>query len=112
MRNSAARLSLPVVALAVPTGALADPPRYDVAVHCTEVASFGGEYSEMMYDGCFDMEQASYDNLKRRWDAIPSRMRQHCDEVATFGGTGSYALLEGCVQMEEAAASTDNTFQY
>ena len=87
-------------------------PRYDVEAHCNEVAGFGGEFSEMMYDGCFDMEQAAYNNLKDRWTDLPGRMRGHCEDIASFGGPGSYSMLEGCVQMEEAAASTDNTFQY
>jgi hypothetical protein len=95
-----------------PTFAAAEMPRHDVEAHCTEVAGFGGEYSAMMYDGCFDMEQGAYDNLKARWDALPGSMRNHCNEIATFGGPGSYAMLEGCVQMEEQAVGTDNTFQH
>jgi len=98
------------VVIAMP--ALAEMPRYDVEAHCREIASFSGDYSAMMYDGCFDMEQAAYDTLKVRWDGLPATMRSHCDQIATFAGAGSYSMLEGCVQMEEQASSTDNTFEY
>ena len=95
-----------------PSMTLADMPRYDVAAHCKVIASVGGSYSEMMYDGCFQMEQAAYDNLKSRWDGLSSNLQSHCDEIARVGGTGSYSMLEGCIQMEEQAGSTDNTFNY
>ncbi|NAZ38373.1 hypothetical protein [Rubellimicrobium sp. CFH 75288] len=109
MRNSAHLLIAGVMAA---SPALALPPRYDVERHCREVASFGGSFSAVLYDTCFDMEQDAYDTLKRRWDGLPSAMRRHCDQVASFAGSGSYSLLETCVQMEEQAGSSGNVFQY
>ncbi|MEZ5769286.1 MAG: hypothetical protein R3D80_17655 [Paracoccaceae bacterium] len=106
------RLLLGPLAALLGSPALADMPRYDVEAYCKEVAGFGGEYSELMYDGCFEMEQAAYNDLKPRWDGLGATLRSYCDQVATFAGGGSYSMLEGCVQMEEQAASTNNTFQY
>jgi hypothetical protein len=89
-------------------------PRYDVASHCRAVASFGGDYSEMLYGGCIDMEQSAYDKLKDLWTTLPSAMRAHCDSVARVAGPGSYSLLDGCIDMERAAAKENRakSFQY
>jgi len=97
---------------AMPSICHAAMPHYDVAAHCKVIASVGGTYSEMMYDGCFKMEQVSYDNLKSRWEMLPGNLQAHCDEIARVGGTASYSMLEGCIQMEEQAGSTHNTFKY
>jgi hypothetical protein len=101
-----------LAAIVIAGEAAAEMPRYNVAAHCKAVAEFGGNYSEMMYDGCFQMEQTAYNNLKPRWDGLAATLRSHCDRIATFGGAGSYSMLEGCVQMEEQAGSTDNVFEY
>lgn len=87
-----------------------DLPRYDVAAHCAEVASFGGDHSAVLEKGCFAVEQESYDALKPKWPELPEAMRAHCGKVAEFGG-GSYQMLKGCVDME-TEASGENTFKY
>jgi hypothetical protein len=95
-----------VASLFISVSALAQSapmPYYDVERHCRRIASFGGSYSATLYDGCLDMEQNAYDNLKPYWSSLPSAMRQHCDRIARSGG-GNYTILEGCVQMEESAS--------
>ncbi|PZQ14333.1 MAG: hypothetical protein DI565_13015 [Ancylobacter novellus] len=79
-------------------------PRYDVKAHCREVAAFGGAFSESTMDGCMQMEQTAYDQLKRTFPDLSTSMRKHCDEVASFGGHGSYSTLQGCIQMEQSSA--------
>jgi len=104
-----------VVALAfAPSLARADDvmPRFDVAAHCKEVASFGGTYSAMMEQQCMKMEQGDYDSLKQRWPGLPESMKDHCLQVASFGGTASYMMLNQCVKMELEAGSADKTFKY
>jgi len=85
-------------------------PRYDVSAHCTEVSNVSGG-SNMIYNGCVDMEQTAYDSLKRVWNSIPSSTRAHCDDVARVTG-GSYSILEGCIQMETQAAGNTSVFEY
>ena len=45
-------------------------PRYDVEAHCDQVASFGGNPSEMIRQGCFQQEQAAYDKLSNDVDQL------------------------------------------
>lgn len=87
-----------------------DLPRYPVESYCQEVADVSGG-SSMIYNGCIDMEQTSYNNLKSKWGRVPARSRSYCDEVARVVG-GSYSTLEGCVQMENDAASSTPSFEY
>ena len=66
----------------------------------------------MTYNGCVDMEQSSYNNLKGRWSEIPAPTRRECMNIATFGGTGDYTTLQGCIDMEMSAASNKSTFSF
>ena len=103
-----------VAALLMASPAQASPandiPRYDPERHCREVAEFGGG-SSTIYNGCIDLEQDSYNDLRARWAYLPTRIRSHCDDVARFGG-GSYQILHGCVQMEEEAAGSPRSFKF
>lgn len=93
-----------ILALLAPAGALAgDLPRFDVEAHCDRVARFGGGFSAVTMRGCLDIEQSSYDALKRDWPDLPEEMRRYCIEVARFGG-GDYMTLRGCIDLERAAA--------
>lgn len=92
------------------TASAQDIPRYDPERHCREVAEFGGG-SSTIYNGCIDLEQDSYNDLRGRWAYLPARIRSHCDDVARFGG-GSYQILHGCVQMEEEAAGSPRSFKF
>jgi len=87
-------------------------PDYDVDKYCTLVASSIGPRSEMIYGGCFDQEQLSYDSLKRIWSNVPVQTRRYCDNVAQFGGGGSYMILRGCIDMEENAATQNQRRQF
>lgn len=89
-------------------------PRYDVKAHCREVAAFGGAFSESTMDGCMQMEQSAYNQLKTTYPNLSANRRKHCDEVASFGGHGSYSTLQGCIQMEQSSArrNTDTEFKY
>lgn len=107
-----ATFACPIMVFVQPAGATGVMPRYDPAAYCDEVAAFGGSYSELTRDGCMDMEQASYDALKARWDELSPRIRAYCDEVARFGGKGSYSTLQGCVDMEQGAAARNRAREF
>jgi len=85
-------------------------PRYDVESYCTEVMNVSGG-SKTIFNGCIDMEQSAYNNLKRSWSSLPSQTRSYCDEVGRVAG-GSYAIMEGCIQMENQASDNTSVFQY
>ncbi|MFP7673354.1 hypothetical protein ACG74X_08360 [Marivita sp. S0852] len=88
----------------------ADPPRYPVEKYCKSVADISGG-SAMIFNGCIEMEQSSYNVLKTNWDRYAAQSRSYCAEVAQFSG-GSYSILEGCIEMEEGARGNTSTFQY
>jgi len=89
-------------------------PRFDVEAYCKKIASFGGSYSAVTDESCFEMEQSSYNNLKGSWSQLPDRMRDYCVKIAKFGGEGSYVTLESCIEMEEESAGKNSarTFEY
>lgn len=87
-------------------------PRFDVEAHCEELAGFGGEYSNTMYNTCIDVEQSAYDGLKGQWASLPASIRNHCEELARFGGPGSYSMLETCVDMEVSAGNNRSQFSF
>lgn len=86
--------------------------RFDVNRQCDEIASFGGSYSEMTKQGCMQMEQQAYNQLKPAWGSIPEAMQTLCLEIASFGGPGSYSTLQGCIQMEQSAAATNRNTEF
>ena len=85
-------------------------PRYNPEGYCQQVTDVSGG-SSMIFNGCIDMEQRSYNNLKRTWASIPSRTKSYCDDVAKVAG-GSYSILEGCIDLEADAASSNKGFQF
>jgi hypothetical protein len=85
-------------------------PSYDVEVYCRQVADVSGG-SAMVFNGCIDMEQQSYDVLKTLWAQLPGNSRNYCDEVARISG-GSYGILQGCIEIETDAASSPRSFEY
>lgn len=85
-------------------------PRYNVENYCQEVADISGG-SAMIYNGCIDIEQQSYNSLKSEWIGISPKSKSYCDEVATISG-GSYSILKGCIDMENSATNTPNSFKY
>lgn len=106
------RKCLLIVLLPLPfSAAIAENmPRYNPERYCQQVANVSGG-SSMIFNGCIDMEQQSYDSLKRVWVSTPSRVKNYCDEVASVTG-GSYSILEGCVDMEIDAANSDKKFKF
>ena len=98
--------------VAASTASAGDIPRYDVAVHCENMAGIGGNYSASVYNTCVEVEQDAYNGLKTRWEGLPNRVRSHCDELASIGGTGSYSVLETCVEVEMDAEGNKKAFQY
>lgn len=100
-------------AIACPTWAAGDLPRFDVDAHCEKVAAVGGSRSEVIFGGCMDMEQQSYDGLKAIWTSLPDSLRTHCEKVGRVGG-GNYVTLLGCVEMERQAEAHNErrTFKY
>ncbi|MDR5887576.1 hypothetical protein [Vreelandella janggokensis] len=87
-------------------------PRFDVEAHCDNIARFGGDFSNITYNGCIDMEQSAYNNLKNRWGDVPTGIRSECMNIATFGGTGDYMTLQGCIDMETSAANNQSEFSF
>lgn len=87
-------------------------PRYDVEAHCEKIATVGGDRSAMMYNGCIDMEQDSYNSIRDMWGDLPGETQQHCTRIAEVGGTGSYQMLSGCIDMETSAANNQSEFSF
>lgn len=85
-------------------------PRYNPEAYCRQVANVSGG-SSMIFNGCLDMEQESYNNLKRIWVSIPNRTKEYCHEVASISGR-SYSILEGCIDMEIDSIRSNKTFQF
>lgn len=85
-------------------------PRYNPEQYCQQVANISGG-SSMIFNGCIDMEQQSYNNLKARWGSLPNRTKSYCHEVASVAG-GTYSILEGCIDMETDASNASKGFQY
>ena len=106
------RTVLTVAFCALGNTVVAEMPRYDVESQCTSVASFSGDYSASLFNGCIDMEQSAYNAVKQSWERLPETMQSHCNSVASFSGAGSYSLLEGCVRMELEATNSSKTFKY
>ncbi len=99
------------IMLLAATSALAQSlPRYDPATYCKGVSDFSGG-SSVVYKGCIEMEQTSYNELKPKWPALSSNTRNHCEEVARFSD-GSYVILKGCVDMEADAAASTPEFKF
>jgi hypothetical protein len=100
-------------AIVSPTWAASDLPRFDVDAHCEKVAAVGGSRSEVIFGGCMDMEQQSYDGLKAIWTSLPDNLRAHCEKVGRVGG-GNYVTLLGCVEMEQQAEvqNAKRSFKY
>lgn len=96
---------------ATATSALAQSlPRYDPATYCKGVSDFSGG-SSVVYKGCIEMEQSSYNELKPKWSGLTSSTRNHCEEVARYSD-GSYVILKGCVDMEADAAASTPEFKF
>ena len=85
-------------------------PRYDPATYCKGVSDYSGG-SSVVYKGCIEMEQTSYNELKPKWPALSSKTRNHCEEVARYSD-GSYVILKGCVDMEADAAASTPDFEF
>lgn len=65
----------------------------------------------MIYSGCIDMEQSSYNKLKPTWATFTEKTQKYCDRVAKTSG-GSYMILDGCIDMETQAASNQKGFKF
>ena len=88
--------------------AAAEPlPVYSVERWCEFVARASGAKSEMIYGGCLNEEQKSYDQMKLRWSDLPAQTQHWCNQVAKSTGNGSYLILNGCVD-EELKAAREN----
>lgn len=85
-------------------------PRYDVDKYCRSVSDMSGG-SQMIFNGCIELEQDAYDDLKPQWAQMPPKARSYCGQVAEMGG-GSYSLLSGCIELERDEAARPKQFQY
>ncbi|EJF89418.1 hypothetical protein [Bartonella tamiae] len=87
-------------------------PKFDPAKHCKTVSEFAGQgSSNMIYNGCIDMEQRAYNGLKDSWENVDTKTRSHCISIAQVGGS-SYSTLKGCVDMESKAGSDKSEFEF
>lgn len=85
-------------------------PRYDPPAYCKSVSEVSGG-SQMIFNGCIEMEQDAYNELKSSWSALPSKTQSYCDEVARVSG-GSYSIFKGCVDMETEASGNQPGFKF
>ena len=97
--------------VSAPSWAQADVPRYDPAAHCKRIASIGSS-SAVIERTCLQTEQSAYDDLKRRWDKVPSETASHCDRIARVGGDGTYVILKTCIETETDAAENMPAFNF
>lgn len=106
------RTALAICAMLLISSAVeaSDLPRYDPKKFCREVANVSGG-SAMIEEGCMQIEQQAYNNLKSSWASYPERARNFCNQVANTSG-GAYQILEGCIQQEVQTGSTSEEFQY
>lgn len=103
-------IAVTIVAAAISLAHAQDIPRYDVSAYCNQVADVSGG-SSVIYNGCIDLEQDAYDDLKVAWPSIAPRSLSYCNDVAQISG-GSYVILQGCIDMETDAASSTPEFKY
>lgn len=96
--------------LFLPSISNAQIPRYDVESYCKSVADMSGG-SSMIFNGCIEMEQEAYDDLKQIWLNLSQKQKKYCDEVGQVSG-GSYSILKGCLDMELEASSSTPKFKY
>ncbi len=85
-------------------------PRYNVENYCQQVAEVSGG-SAMIFNGCMEMEQQAYNELKPAWAQLHGKSRNYCDDVARVSG-GSYSILQGCTEMETNAMKSPRSFKY
>lgn len=95
---------VPAVAMA------AAMPRYNVEAYCKNVQNVSGG-SAMIYNGCIQNEQTSYNHLKATWGRLPAKVQGYCDQVGQAVG-GSYLILKGCVDNEMNAMQGTKSFKY
>ncbi len=84
--------SIPLVAHAMAM------PKYDVDKFCHQLAK-GADGSMMVRNACIDLEQESYNKLKKMWKNIPEKTQKYCDTIARGLGS-SYQGFEECRKME------------
>lgn len=58
----------------LPSISNAQIPRYDVEAHCKSVADISGG-SSMIFNGCVEMEQEAYDDIKQIWSSLPQKQK-------------------------------------
>ncbi len=88
----------------------AEIPRYDVEGYCKSVKEVSGG-SDMIYNGCIDMEQEAYNSLKPNWERYTEKTKKYCNDVGKVSG-GSYTILEGCIDMELEESNNKSKFEF
>ncbi len=85
-------------------------PIFKPNLYCSEVSEVSGN-SSIIYNGCLEIEQKSYNKIKVVWNNLSLQLQKYCNEVAEFSG-GSYSILEGCIEMETEASSSKKEFKF
>lgn len=78
-----------------------DLPRFNTHVHCSRVATFGGQFSCDLQKCCLRTEQGAQAYVATVWSSTPAEVRKLCLVRAEFGGKGSYSLLRTCLEREQ-----------
>lgn len=87
-------------------------PRFNVEATCKAISAAGGSPSEMILQGCFRQEQASYNQVKSIWMKIPQTMQTTCTNIAKSSGSGSYMILNGCIKQEMQSQQSNENFKF
>lgn len=88
-------------------------PVYDVPAYCARISKLSGMPSQMLLQGCYQMEQDSYNALHPVWATLPVAMRRYCTRIAASSmSNASYMLLNGCVEMEQQSTVANQNFQF
>jgi len=87
-------------------------PKFNVNAMCEKLATSSGKTSEMVRQGCYQQEQASYNTVKNLWMKIPLSMQEECVAIAKASGSGSYMVLDGCITQEMSSKDSNENFQF
>jgi len=88
----------------------ADMPVYDVEKICRQQTNLlqGGDF---LLKACLDQEQNSYDELKKGWETLDTKVKAYCRQMARTV-LASYFMLNACVAQELKAKEELGSFKF
>lgn len=87
-----------------------DIPKYNVDKFCNQLSK-AADGSAAVKNACFDLEQETYNKLKKEWKNIPENTKTHCDTIARGLGE-SYQAFNECVKLEAKEQKKKKEFKY